>query len=137
MVARTKRYITHLADKNEQIMIPAPVLTEYLMHFEVAEQEKQREVIQKNFIVPAFDVRASVVAAELQGNTELIKRILASGELDKIKLRTDAQIIATAIVNQADKIISHDLHFAKLAQGRISVAEVPVIQIQMDMEFED
>jgi predicted nucleic acid-binding protein len=67
----------------------------------------------------------------------LFKRILASGEVDKIKLRTDAQIIATAIVNQAEKIISHDPDFTKIAQGRISVEEVPNIQTQMDIEFSD
>lgn len=137
MVALTKRYINYLSDKKKKIMIPVPVLTEYLMHFKVTEQEKQREIIQKNFIVPAFDVRAGILAAELLGNTELFKRIIASGEVDKIKHRTDAQIIATAIVNQAEKIISHDLDFAKLAQGRISVEEVPNIQTQMDIEFSD
>ncbi|MCX5638245.1 MAG: PIN domain-containing protein, partial [Planctomycetota bacterium] len=118
MVDRTKRYIKYLAENKEQIMIPAPALTEYLMHFEVGEQERQRQIIERNFIVPAFDVRAGVLAAELLGNTELVQKIIASGELDKIKVKTDAQIIATAIVNQADKIISHDPDFAKLVQGR-------------------
>jgi len=136
MVDRTKRYIKYLAENKEQIMIPAPALTEYLMHFEVGEQERQRQIIERNFIVPAFDVRAGVLAAELLGNTELVQKIIASGELDKIKVKTDAQIIATAIVNQADKIISHDPDFAKLAQGRISVEEVPIIHMQMDIGFE-
>jgi len=136
MVDRTKRYIKYLAERKEQIMIPAPAMTEYLMRFKVEEQERQRQIIQRNFIVPAFDVRASVLAAELLGNTELVQKIIASGDLDKIKVKTDAQIIATAIVNQADKIISHDPDFAKLAQGRISVEEVPVIHMQMDIGFE-
>ena len=136
MVIRTKRYIKHLAEKKERIMIPTPALTEYLLHFPPDEQQKQRQIIEGSFIVPAFDIRASVVAAELLGNTELFQRIIDSGELDKIRVKTDAQIIAIGIVNEAEKIISHDLNFRKLAQKRIPVEEVPIIQTQLKMEFE-
>lgn len=137
MVIRTKRYIKYLADKKERIMIPTPALTEYLLHFPPEEQQKQRQIIEGSFIVPAFDIHASVVAAELLGNTELVQNIVAKGDIDKIKVRTDAQIIATAIVNQAQKIISHDPDFRKLAQKRITVEEVPIIQTQLNMEFEN
>lgn len=136
LVARTKRYIKYLGEKNEKIMIPAPALTEYLLHFEPAEQVKQRQIIERNFIVPAFDIRACVLAAELLGNTELIQKIIADGDTDKIKVRTDAQIIATAIVNQSEKIISHDPDFVRIAQDRIAVEEVPVIQTQLNIGFE-
>jgi len=136
MTARTKQYIKYLDEKNEKIMIPTPALTEYLLHFEPAEQVKQQRIIQENFIVPAFDIRAGVLAAELLGNTELFQKIVAEGDIDKIRVRTDAQIIATAIVNQAEKIISHDPDFIKLAQDRIAVEKVPVIHTQLDMDFE-
>ncbi len=138
MVERTKRYIRYLDEKKTRIMIPAPVLFEYLLHFNQKEQEEQRRTIEKHFIVPSFDIHACELAAELQGNTQLIQEIISTGDLDKIKVRTDAQIIAIAIVNQAEKIISHDPHFKTLAQGRIAIEEVPVIHTQMELgDLED
>ena len=131
MIRRTKRYIEHLAEKGEKVMIPAPALAEYLVHFDPADQRKQRQAVEKNFLVPAFDVHAAALAAELLGNTELLKEIIKTGDVDRIKVKTDAEIIATAIVNGAEKIISHDPDFAKLAQGKIKVEEVPHIQAQM------
>ena len=135
MVNRTKRYIQHLAEKNEKIMIPTPALTEYLVGFPPEEQIKQRQVIERNFIVPSFDIAAVGVAAELLGNTEVIQEMRKKGEYDKIRVSIDAQIIAIAIVNQAEKIISHDPNLMKLANKRIVVEEVPVIHTQLRIEF--
>lgn len=136
MVDRTKRYIKYLAENKEQIMIPAPVLTEYLLGFGPSEQEEQRRVIEKNFFVAAFDIPAAKVAAELLCNKDLIQEMKETGDYDKMKVSIDAQIVAIAIVNKAEKIISHDPDLAKLAQGRIPVELVPVIQTQLDIGFQ-
>jgi predicted nucleic acid-binding protein len=136
MVERTKRYIEYLADKNEKIMIPAPALTEYLVGFSPAKQKEQSQVIERNFIVPSFDIAAVGVAAELLGNTKVIQEMRIKGEYDKVRVSIDAQIIAIAIVNHAEKIVSHDPKLTKLANERIVVEEVPVIQTQLKMGFE-
>ena len=83
MVKRTKRYIEYLADKNEKIMIPTPALTEYLIGFPPEEQKEQRQVIERNFIVPSFDIAAVGIAAELLGNTEVIQEMRKKEEYDK------------------------------------------------------
>ncbi len=50
--------------------------------------------------------------------------------------QVDAQILAIAIINRADKVITNDLnHLNKLAQGRIKVEEVPVIPVQNSFPF--
>jgi len=135
MVDRTKRYIEYLTEEKKRIMIPTPALTEYLVHFDPKEQKEQKRVIESNFIVPAFDIPAVEVAAELLGDTEAIREMRDTGEYDKIRVSIDAQIIAIAIVNQAEKIISHDPRLTKLAHRRILVEPVPVIQTQLKMEF--
>ena len=136
MVDRTRRYIKHLAEKNKRIMIPTPALTEYLLKFKPEDQKKQRRVIEKNFVVPAYDIPAVEVAAELLGNTAVIKEMRKSENYDKVRVRIDAQIIAVAIVNKAEKIISHDDNFVKIAQGKIPIVEVPTIHEQLSWEFE-
>ncbi len=136
MVPRTKRYIEYLAEKNEKVMIPAPALTEYLVYFDREERKDQRQIIERNFIVPSFDIAAVEVAAALLGNTKVIQEMRRKGQYDKIRVSIDAQIIAVAIVNQAEKIISHDPRLTKLANERIVVQEVPVIQEQLKMGFD-
>lgn len=136
MIDRTKHFIEHLAREKKRIMIPTPALTEYLLGFPPKEQKEQRRVIETNFVVPAFDIPAVEVAAELLGDTEAIREMRKRGEYDKMRVSIDAQIIAIAIVNRAEKIISHDPRLAKLAQGRIPVESVPVIHTQLEMGFQ-
>ena len=135
MIGRTKHYIEYLAEQKKRIMIPVPALTEYLLNFDPVEQKEQRKVIEKNFFVPSYDIPAAAIAAELLGNKQLIREMRNNKEYDKMKASTDAQIIAIAIVNGAEKIISHDSGLKKLSQGKISVEEVPIIQSQIKMPF--
>lgn len=135
MVQRTQRYIKYLSEKNAEIALPAPVVAEYLLGFEVVERTKQIQLINKVFRVPSFDMQAAVIAAELEGNKRVIGEIRESTGLGKNELRIDAQVVAIAIANQAEKIITNDGHFKDLAQGRIEVVEVPSIQMQMDIPF--
>ena len=47
MIERTPRYIAHLERVKEQVMIPAPVLAEYLVGFEPADHERQLASLEK------------------------------------------------------------------------------------------
>ena len=133
MIDRTRRYIRFLATENERIMVPAPVLMEYLVAFKSNEQDHQRQLIEQNFFVPSFDIPAALVAAQLLGNRALIKAIQKTEKVNPQSLRIDAQIIAIAIVHGASKIISNDPHFSKLADGKIIIQDVPDIQDQGEM----
>ena len=119
-------------------MIPAPALMEYLVGLDAEEAIRQLSSLQRYFLITAFDVPAAVLAADLErGKTRSLVR--ANKDLDKNKVRIDAQIVAVAIVNGAEKIISHDPHFRELAAGRIDVEEIPEIYHQTEMfdELED
>ena len=118
-------------DYDERIMIPSPVLHEYLIKFSAAERAAQRQVIEQSFFVPSFDIRAAELAAELEGDAELIREIKQTYSVDRGTLRVDAQIIATAIVNGAERIITSNVpHFKRLARGRIEIHEVPEVHEQ-------
>lgn len=135
MVERTQRYIKHLSEKKVEIVLPAPVVGEYLMGFDEADRKKQIQLINEVFRVPSFDMRAAVIAAELQSNLNVIKEIRESTGVGRAQLQIDAQVVAIAIANQAEKIITNDNHFKNLAQGRIEVTEVPSVHTQMDLPF--
>lgn len=134
MISRTKKYIKYLEPKKEKIMIPAPALAEYLMGCETPQQRAAEAAeIERHFMVPAFDARAAHKAGEIY-NKDLEKAIRASGGCHQC-LRTDIMIIAVAIVNNADKIVTSDSHFLRLAHGLITVIEVPELDEQSEFFF--
>ena len=135
LIEKAKRYIRHLDQHNEQIMIPAPVVGEYLVHFNGDDLAKQKDIIQRNFFVPSLDIHAAAIQAEIEGDKALRKRIQAEDGLDRQQLRVDSQIIAIALVNKAEKIISHDPHMRELAKDRIKVEEIPDTTEQMVIPF--
>jgi predicted nucleic acid-binding protein len=133
MIDRTRKYIRHLDKKGQRVMIPALVLAEYLLGFELKEQDQQRQMIEQFFFVPSLDVPAAHLAARLLKNPQVVQSVRQGGQVGRQQLRIDALILATAIVNQAEKVISNDNHIHKLAQGLIPVEEVPDIPEQGEL----
>lgn len=133
MIVRTKRYIRYLAEKRTKIMIPAPVVTEYLLGFGPQDAKVQHSLIEQYFYVPSFDLPAARLAAELLRNRQVTDAIRAEHGIGREQLRNDAQILAVAITNSAEKVISTDPQMARLAQGRIPVVGVPKIEDQLEL----
>src|SRR5262245_4607722 len=116
MIGRTRAYIDYLDRKGERLMIPAPALFEYLVGFEPADQQRQRDILERRFIIPALDVPSAAVAAELMANTEFMRQIREDYDVKRQHLRIDVMIVAAAIVHRADVLVSGDPHNKKLAQ---------------------
>jgi predicted nucleic acid-binding protein len=135
LVAKARKYIRHLDAKHERIMVPAPVVGEYLIGFNDKDRHAQQELLQRLFFVPALDMHAATVQAEIEGNQELLKELRDRFRLGRQEIRVDAQILAVAIVNNADRVISYDPHMPILAQGRVAVQELPDVHEQMDLSF--
>lgn len=134
LIARTKRYISSLADANERILIPTPAVTEYLQGFEPGERKRQLELLQRHFVIVSYDLPAAYLAADLAHRAGAPK---ASGDIPRQAVKTDIEILATAIVHGASRIITNNpAHFEKLAAGRILVSEVPVIPEQQPLALE-
>ena len=134
MVERTRQYIDSLRDTNERIMIPTPALTEYLAGFDSVARRHQLAALQRNFVIPAFDVPAAYLAGGLARDAGMIE----APEPTRQQVRTDCQIVATAIVHGASQIITNDLkHFAALANispKPIDISGVPDVHEQLELE---
>lgn len=127
MIQRTRSYIEYLTRENVQIIVPSPVVTEYLSGFEDDEQrDQQQRLLERHFVIPSFDHRAAVLAAELGLRGDDRKQIIASG-VDRQALKVDAQIVAIGITQGAERIISPDPHLERIARGRIQVQGVPKV----------
>ena len=132
MINRTRAFLNDLSEKGEKIMIPSPVVFESLLTLSDEEMQKQRAILQSRFFVSSFDLPASIEAASLLNNREVIQK-LRDGGARREHLKIDVQIASIAIVNGAEKIISHDKYMKSIVQNKIPVEEVPHIPEQLNL----
>ena len=135
MIDRTRRYIRSLAKENQQIMVATPALTEYLQHFDERERKRQLELLEKHFLIASFDLPSAYLAAGLARKAGGPSR---QGSIPRQAVKTDYQIIATAIVHGAVSIItsaSEREHFERLAAGKIRVLDVPDVHEQQPLDL--
>ncbi len=116
-----------MEDDDAQIIIPAVALSEYLTP---VHPQKQRDVIarlQERFIIHPFDVRCAELAARLFSHGRTLVRAGAKGE--RVCLRADAMIVATAAVYGASVLYSGDKKCRKLEQfvPRLEIKDLPEI----------
>lgn len=119
-LAKSKERIDYLlqglSDAKQRVLIPTPVLAEYLVN---AGQDKdvrlQEFTTSKVFLVAAFDLRAAVECAMIEdGNSQNGKKL--SPVESKAKVKFDRQIIAIAIARGAKTIYTGDNGLAACAR---------------------
>jgi len=127
MIDKASRYIAYLESQNERIMVPTPVIAEYLVGATVT-QRRDRVILERGFYAPGFDLPSAELAAELLRDTDLIKRTRDETGVDRLLIKIDAQIIAIAITHHAKKIVTPNVrHFRVLARGKIDIEDLPDI----------
>lgn len=132
MPARTARYIDHLDQTEEEIIIPAPVLTEYLAGIKSkSKREEEQNRILETFFVPAIDVPVACLAAELQAKKIASAKRAKDENSKSCELKMEALIAATAIVNKAEALVTDDCsRYANLISSQLEVIEVPNLATQ-------
>ncbi len=129
MIERTKKYIKSISDAGYAIMVPSPVVAEYLVGA-TQTQFHEKAIICQGFEHPDLDIRCAELAAKLQRGG-MVDEIHRETGISKPSMRIDSFIIAIAVINEADKIVTHNLdEFKKLARGQIEIIDVPVVTEQ-------
>lgn len=121
MLDRTKAWLADLATNNATVLVPAPVIGEYLAGVDPAQQSAAAAQLSKQFPVAAYGLVAAVRFAELWHVAYGSGRPGADGRRHKV----DMQIVACALASRADALYSHNDDVRKFAAGRIPVREVP------------
>ena len=131
MIDRTRRWLARLARENEQIMVPAVVVGEYLHGFPLEQRDAQFQAISRDFFLPAFDARCAAKAAELHQIAGPPARREPGA---RVTFKADVQIIATAICHGATVIVTGNLdEYRRIAGDRIRVTDVPEVWEQGDL----
>lgn len=136
MIHHTKNYIKSLSDSGHAIMVPSPVVAEYLVGATDTQFHEAR-ILRRGFRITDLDARCAELAAKLQRGG-IVDAIHDEYGIPKQNIRIDAFIIAIAIENGALKIITNNTEeFKKLSRGKIPIEGVPILHEQQTMEFEE
>jgi predicted nucleic acid-binding protein len=136
MIERSRVYIQHLQEHGYAIMVPPPVISEYLGGSTKTQFDEAR-ILRRGFMIPVFDTEVAVMAARLF-NRDKFEEIKNETGTSKRCLKIDCLIIATAIVNNAERIITDNLReFTSIAEGHIKVDPVPILPKQTIINFDE
>ena len=141
-----KRRIEALIDMVESsggsIIIPTPVLAEYLVGIDKGDHQNHLRLIQRKscFEIASFDEIAAIECAQMPSIKEL-KAMMKSDTANKVKF--DRQIISIAKSLNVDEIWTHDIGVFKrckemgMTVKSLADIEPAPIQVLIDMSHEN
>lgn len=138
--ARAAALLDALDKKGGSIIIPAPVLSEFMVGIKPEDRASYLAVISRRavFEIRPFDARAALECAVMISPAEM--RQATTPEATKAKLRFDRQILAIALAVGAAEIWTHDRGIRdkalELGMMRVaSLADIEPIPEQVEMEM--
>jgi predicted nucleic acid-binding protein len=133
MTDQTRRFLRALSENQETVILPTPVVTEYIQAFPAPARIEQLEFLVETFQIVPFDLPAAGLAAELAYEARNVAR---PATVTRQSMKADTQILATAIVHGAREIVTDEQElFGRLAGGRIKVSAVPSIPEQTFLDL--
>lgn len=129
MLPRAQRLLCDLDKQGARILIPTPIMWEYLLGISSANRDAALSTFNKRFRVIPFDALAASIASELWQNNKNNGKALDGAAWraghGRTKMKVDCQLVAVALANGADAIYSHDDDIRKYAGKRIPVLPLP------------
>jgi len=131
---RAAEFVTRVESKRAVMIIPAPVLSEFLIGVETEKFQEYLDMLNGNacFEVANFDMAAAIECAQLPGRKELVQ---ISPDQVASKLTYDRQIVSIAIAAMADEVWSHDKSLRQIAVAKgltvKSLADIQPPPVQM------
>lgn len=137
---RIDHLLKGLSKAKTRVLIPTPVMAEYLVRAGVDRDMRLAELTgSRVFVVASFDIRAAVECAAIEDADYPRLRFVPESET-KAKVKFDRQIIATAIARGATVIYTGDIGLAARAKrnnlGVVMTWELPLPPVDPQLKFE-
>ncbi len=125
-VAQAQALLSSLDQQQETILIPAPVLTEFLYKYPPEKRGAILAELGTWAMIQAFDAKAAAIAANLNPPPA------AERNEPRQCVKTDVFIVATAIAHGASCIYTDNIKdFRAIAQNSIDVRALPEYQPEL------
>jgi predicted nucleic acid-binding protein len=132
MIGRTVNFLEWLQNKQNQVIVPAPVLGEFLMRVPTEKHQVITSEIQSKFMVLPFDANAASLFAQVWQKNK--NNGLPAEDSTREKMKTDSMIVAIAVANKASILYSEDPGLKKFAEGFINISNIPSIHRQLRLD---
>lgn len=136
-VRRAGTYIDHIIQQKEKVLIPAPVLSEFLTGFSFEKANALREIVSSFAVIADYNAATASISADLfRRRREHYGHKVKKAEKPYIK--ADTMIAAIAYAHKATVIITHDTQEFELYgaflkqhyQANLRILTVPEISVQ-------
>ncbi len=132
LVARAGELVRQLDAKNDRVMLPALVVSEYLLGEPPESHQQVLRSFQESFVIEPFDVQCARAFAKLW-HADGRGRALERGPLPpdttrnhfRSELRADFIITATAFAKKASALYTSDPHCKDFANGEVLCLPLP------------
>lgn len=132
MIERTVNFLHWLQNEQQKIIVPAPVLGEFLMRIPADEHPRITRDIQSKFMVLPYDAAAASLFAQIWQKNK--NNGLPAENNGREKMKTDSLIVAIAVANKASILYSEDPGIKKFAKGFIEIRDIPIIPRQLTLD---
>ncbi len=128
MIARAEQMISDAAKAHEIIMVPSLVLSECLVQYAPDARIAAAIEIEAAFFVPAFDVRAAILAAEFFAQKEAWNKARSESGSTKARIKVDISILATVEAQRPERFYVEDNELYILAERlkEVGLVKTPV-----------
>ena len=121
---RAAALLAGLETREVILVVPAPVLAEYLAGLSDKEAIQSLRVVQKRFVVAPLDVAAATMAGRLhriaRGNSD--QSVLPSGDTaNKRQVKADVFITAVAKIQGCSALLTAENNFPRVCRDAIEV----------------
>ncbi len=130
MIERTAQFLESLDSKKFRVIVPMPVVAEFLIGAEDRDHPAILQTLQERFILAPFDALAALATARIRKKnieSNLIAIVREEmPEMPRLQISVDHMIIGIAKANQAECIYTHDKALKRFAELHIAVREIPL-----------
>jgi predicted nucleic acid-binding protein len=129
---RTHQLLTLLEKQKDKVIIPSIVVAEMLVSIPQGQFAEAMSIIQSQWRVGDFDLRAAGVFAQMRQHwKERLKGVTSGESMTKAELKADLLIAATAVAHGCDILYSHDTRLRSMCEGFITAKDLPELDTQM------
>jgi predicted nucleic acid-binding protein len=134
MIERTAQLLENLDEQKTKVIVPAPVVAEFLVGAEERDHTNILQTLQQRFIVVPFDALAALATARARrknrqsGLEQAVRQELANVARPQVAI--DHMILGIALANRADLLYTEDEALRKFAEPHITVRNIPPAQVK-------
>jgi mRNA interferase HicA len=115
--------------RHREIKEPALVIGEVLCNLSPENQPQLFKVLNENFVIVPYDMRAARHNAKIWQEQEPLRQELRNADVPRQAIKADIAILSTALACSCEILYISDKDLIKLAQKHIrvkSVADIPI-----------